>query len=218
MTVPLAIFDLDSTLIDRDCELIWVQFMLDHGMIERKFLPRIQRYCVAYEIGSINYAEYERYLLSPLKNSSAEQLQAYLEEFMITLRPYFRPYMLECLEAHRRQGHALLLATASNHLLAQPIASVLGIPNLICTWMEMKNGLPTGETAKPAPFRREKVKEIERYAARLDSTLAECWGYSDSHNDLPFLSAIGHPVAVTPDLRLRAHARRMHWPIIEKPA
>ncbi|MEK9996108.1 MAG: HAD-IB family hydrolase, partial [Halieaceae bacterium] len=43
---------------------------------------------------------------------------------------------------------------------------------------------------------------------------ADTWFYSDSHNDLPLLQNVGHPVAVDPDARLRAHAEQAGWPVI----
>jgi HAD superfamily hydrolase (TIGR01490 family) len=218
MVKHLAIFDLDSTLVDGDSELILVEYMIRKGLIGKEFLPQIEQYCIDYENGTLDYAEYERYLMTPFKSISAEKLSEYLHEYLGVLQPYFRPYMLERVREHQDQGHELMLATASNHLLAEIVAEYLHIPNLICTRMEMKDGLPTGEIAQAAPFREGKVRAIEVYAQKLGADLQESWGYSDSHNDIPFLSAVGHPVAVTPDERLRAQARSLNWPIIEKPA
>jgi HAD superfamily hydrolase (TIGR01490 family) len=217
MSSSLAIFDLDSTLLDGDCEMIWCQYMLEKGLIGKDFLPTIEEYCRDYEDGLLDYSAYERYLLSPLKHIQPVKLQDCMNEFMEVLNPFFRLYMLEKIEAHRHKGHVLLLATASNHLLAQPVASFLGISNLICTWMEMEDGVPTGEIAKPAPFRELKVKAIAEFAGELNADLAKSWGYSDSHNDISFLTAVGHPVAVTPDKKLREHASQKGWQIIEKP-
>ena len=45
--------------------------------------------------------------------------------------------------------------------------------------------------------------------------LLECTAYSDSRTDLPFLDAVGHPVAVNPDRELRRIARDRGWPVLE---
>jgi len=46
------------------------------------------------------------------------------------------------------------------------------------------------------------------------SDLTESWFYSDSHNDLPLLNRVTHPVAVDPDATLARHAQERGWPII----
>lgn len=217
MVKHLAIFDMDATLVDGDTELILVEYMIRKGLIGKEYIPQIEQYCVDYENGTLDYAVYERYLMTPFMPISSQKLTAYLQDFFEILKPYFRPYMLERVNEHQAQGHELMLATASNHFVAQMTADYFHIPNVICTWMEMKDGLPTGEIAQAAPFREGKLRAIETQVQKMGILLTDCWGYSDSHNDIPFLSAVGHPVAVTPDERLRAHATSLNWQIIEKP-
>ena len=45
-------------------------------------------------------------------------------------------------------------------------------------------------------------------------TLQDSWFYSDSHNDLPLLSIVDHPVAVNPDDILRREAQQRGWQIL----
>ena len=213
----LAIFDLDSTLLDGDCELVWVKLMAEKGMVDAEFLKTIKQYCLEYEEGGLDYAEYERYLMKPLSSCSAGQAEELIKGYLQNLQPLFRPYMLEHLENHRAKGNVLILATASNQILTQPIAAALGIPNLICTQMEMANGIPTGSLASLPPFRQVKAEAVKTWAGENDFTLAGSWGYSDSHNDIPFLNAVENPVAVTPDVHLRQYALENDWQIIEKP-
>ena len=57
--------------------------------------------------------------------------------------------------------------------------------------------------------------EIGELAAAEGIDLDASTAYSDSHTDLPFLEAVGHPVAVNPDRRLRRLARERGWPMLE---
>jgi HAD superfamily hydrolase (TIGR01490 family) len=173
---------------------------------------------VEYEAGILDYAEFERFILKPLSRLAQPEGVALVAEYLQALTPYFRPYMLQHVEEHRRRGDEVLLATASNNILAEPVAKMLGIEHLVCTWMEMKNGVPTGELAASAPFREGKVNSIKAWINEHAFTLEESWGYSDSHNDLPFLNLVAHPVAVTPDAVLRQYAEQHGWPIIEPSA
>ncbi len=80
--------------------------------------------------------------------------------------------------------------------------------------MAISRGRATGRLLEPIMATAEKAMWCEQYAAEHGMKLADCWGYADSHYDLPFLTALGHPVAVNPDKRLRATAMSRQWPII----
>jgi phosphoserine phosphatase len=124
------------------------------------------------------------------------------------IRPRLRGWMLERVDWHRAKGHTLLLITASNASLAEPIARLLQFPNLICTQIE--NGQPI---CTPA-FRAGKVVLLQAWLKKHQKNLAGSWGYSDSHNDLPLLQQVSHPVAVIPDAVLRSHAVQLGWEIL----
>jgi phosphoserine phosphatase len=55
---------------------------------------------------------------------------------------------------------------------------------------------------------------VRELAAREGIDLARSTAYSDSHTDLPFLEAVGHPVAVNPDRELRRLAAERGWPVL----
>jgi HAD superfamily hydrolase (TIGR01490 family) len=218
MEKTLAIFDLDSTLLDGDSEIMWCYFLAQKGLVDAEFMKKVAFYCNEYETGRLDYAEFEKFILDPISRLPQPEGAALIAEYLKELTPYFRPYMLSYLEEHRNRGNELLLATASNHLLAEPIAKWLGIPNLVCTRIKIKDGVPTGKLAAPAPFREGKVNSVQAWIKEHAITLEESWGYSDSHNDLPILNLVAHPVAVTPDALLRQYAQEHGWQIIEKPA
>ena len=119
---------------------------------------------------------------------------------------------------HRDAGERLVLTTATNRFLAAPIAASLGIDELIATELEIAaNGDFSGRTAGIVNMRAGKVARI---AAWLDAqhlppaALDAATFYSDSVNDLPLLEAVGTPVAVDPDARLRAEATKRGWRVV----
>jgi HAD superfamily hydrolase (TIGR01490 family) len=197
---------------------MWCHFMAKKGMVDAEFMKTVDFYCIEYEAGRLDYAEFEQFILKPLGQLTQPEVAVLVAEYLQALTPYFRSYMLKRLEDHRSRGDEILLATASNNILAEPVAKWLGISNLICTWVEVKSGVPTGRLAAVAPFREGKANSVKAWIAGHPFTLAESWGYSDSHNDLPILNLVAHPVAVTPDATLRQYAEQHGWPIIDKPA
>jgi HAD superfamily hydrolase (TIGR01490 family) len=117
----------------------------------------------------------------------------------------------------RHRGDLRVVITATNSFVTAPIAREFGIEELIATEPEQRDGEFTGSVRGIPCFREGKVTQLEAWLARRSTSLAaysESWFYSDSHNDLPLLERVSHPVAVDPDATLRARAERGGWPII----
>ena len=64
-------------------------------------------------------------------------------------------------------------------------------------------------------FQDGKVQRLNDWLQQNNSDLEGSWFYSDSHNDLPLLNKVDHPVAVNPDDILKSHAEKLGWPIIQ---
>ena len=212
---PLAIFDLDNTLLAGDCELLWCTLMASRGLVDTKYMEEISHCFLDYEAGSINYIEYDRILLRPLIGFPKNQLNDLVKIFLGQIQPLFRLEIIRQLEHHRELGDTILLVTASISLLAVPIAQMLGITNLICTQIEINDGLPTGNLVGKPVFHEEKVRSVTSWIENNPVTLEGSWAWGDSNNDIPILRLVDNPVAVYPDDLLRKHAMKNNWQIIE---
>lgn len=211
---PVAIFDLDYTILNGDSEAIWSRFMFDKGLVGTDFVARIEDYYRDYERGDLNIIEYEEFLLQPLTLHPLETLYQLRSEYLERIRQLIHPAMVERINWHRAQGHTLLLITASNSFIAEPIASLLGFPHLICTLIEQDGKQITGKLAGIPAFRAGKVQRLETWLCQQGLTLKGSFCYSDSHNDLPLLELVDYPVVVSPGSFLKAHAENHGWEII----
>jgi HAD superfamily phosphoserine phosphatase-like hydrolase len=156
--MTLAIFDLDFTLLEGDSEWLWSEFMLRQGIVSQDFITQIESYYRDYEAGMLDFDAYERFLLAPQTQLSLSHFAALRDIYLLeVIRPRLRGWMLERVDWHRAKGHTLLLITASNASLAEPIARLLQFPNLICTQIE--NGQPVGTPA----FRAGKVTLLQAW-------------------------------------------------------
>lgn len=214
--MSLAIFDLDNTLLNGDSDYLWGQFLIEQGIVERAYYEaENQRFFADYLAGTLDIQAFLAFQLQPLAAHDMASLQAWRSQF---LREKIAPIMLrkahELIEDHRAQGHALLIITATNRFITGPIAAAFGIGNIIASEPEMIAGHYTGRVAGIPSFREGKVIRLNDWLLDKDITLDECWFYSDSHNDLPLLQQVGHPVAVDPDTTLAQHATIAGWPII----
>jgi HAD superfamily hydrolase (TIGR01490 family) len=194
---------------------MWSRFLFEKNIVDKGFLLRITDYYHAYEQGWLDIHEYEAFLLGPLTRLPAERLHHLRKEFIEQVRRAVRAKMMRRVNRFRSLGFTLLLITASNSFVAEPIAELLRFPNLICTDIKQQDGNFTTELEGIPAFREGKVQRLDQWLIEKSLTLQESWGYSDSHNDLPLLNRVEHPVAVMPDAILRTHARTHGWKIID---
>jgi HAD superfamily hydrolase (TIGR01490 family) len=212
---PVAVFDLDYTMLDGDSENTWVQFMYEHGLVDSAFVQRIAEFYADYEKGNLDGVPYEEFLLRPNVDNPPEKMFALRDEYLQVIRSLIRPQMVARLNQHRQWQHALLLISASNSFVVEPIAAMLGFTNVISTPVEIKDGKFTGKLAGVPALEENKAHKLKSWLEKNRLGLAGSWGYGDSRNDLPILSLVEHAVAVTPDPVLRRHAVEHNWEIVD---
>jgi HAD superfamily hydrolase (TIGR01490 family) len=219
---PLAIFDLDNTLLTGDSDVLWCDFLVAHGLLSADQQARNARLDADYRAGTVSAAEFCAFYVGLFAGRSpafwAPWRQRFFDE---TVQPRIPAAARALVQQHRSAGHTLVLSTATNRVITELTAASLGIPHLIATEVELVDGVYTGCAAGVLNMREGKVQRLHAWLAdqRLDAAgrkaaLAGAHFYSDSVNDLPLLSAVGHPVAVDPDARLLAAAESRHWPLL----
>lgn len=213
----LALFDLDNTLLAGDSDFEWAQFLIDRGVLERKtYEARNQAFYDQYKAGTLDIREFLDFQLKPLSQHPRAVLDAWHGEYMRErILPMIRDSARALVDKHR--GEVRVIITATNSFVTAPIARAFGIEHLIATEPEVRNGAFTGAVSGTPCFREGKIERLEAWLAErgenLENTFKSTF-YSDSHNDLPLLERVGHPVAVDPDPTLRAHAASRGWPVI----
>ena len=211
---PVAIFDLDYTLLEDDSEAMWGRFLFEKKVVNKDFLQRINEFYQLYEEGKLNIFEYEAFLLKPLTELPLQELFLLRKHYLPVVRKTVRKSMLRNVRRFRSLGFTLIMITAANSFIAEPIAEMLGFPNLICTQVKRDGEKFTNQIEGIPAFREGKVHLLEKWLLDHGLSFSGSWGYSDSHNDLPFLERVEHPVAVAPDLLLYDYARKFGWKII----
>lgn len=114
---------------------------------------------------------------------------------------------------HLDAGQQVWLVTATPVELARVIAHRLGLTGALGTVAETVDGVYTGRLVGNLLHGPAKSEAVRALAAREGLDLARCFAYSDSSNDLPMLTTVGHPHAVNPDSDLRDHAKEHEWPV-----
>jgi HAD superfamily hydrolase (TIGR01490 family) len=214
--LALALFDLDNTLLAGDSDFLWGQYLAEQGLADGAHYAReSERFYQDYQAGRLDIRVFLRFALAPLAAHPRAVLHAWRETFLREkIDPILLPAARALVERHRAAGDVLLLVTATNAFVTAPIAQRFGIPHLIATEPEEVNGRYTGEVAGVPAFREGKVQRLEMWLDQTGHDLTGSSFYSDSHNDIPLLSLVDHPVAVDPDPQLRRQAEGLGWPVI----
>ena len=215
----LALFDLDHTLLAGDSDVLWCEYLMQHGLLDRaEFAPRNAEMARRYDEGSVSAQEFCAFYVSTLAGRAVVECAAwcrrFLDEEIVRRIP---PAAQALVDAHRERGDRLVLTTATNRVITELTAQHLGIADLIATEVEVVDGHYTGRLRGVPNMREGKLERLHAWLAAQSlprEQLADAVADSDSGNDRPLLSAVGEPVAVDPDARLRAHALARGWEII----
>ena len=214
--MSLAIFDLDNTLLSIDSDHAWGEFLVEQGAVDPvAYREANERFLADYNAGTLDMAAFLEMALKPLTENTPEQLAAWHQQFMANkIEPHILPKAEELLARHRTKGDTLLIITATNRFITGPIAERLGVDDLIAVEPEMVDGRYTGRVDGVPSYREGKVIRLQAWLEAQDITMDGAWFYSDSHNDLPLLEKVDHPVAVDPDDTLRKVAEERNWRIM----
>jgi HAD superfamily hydrolase (TIGR01490 family) len=212
-----AFFDLDRTLIRRSSALALAGPFQERGLIGRKQLAKAAAWQVLFAArgaGAETVRKAAEDGLMLLKGLEVEDMRALVGDAMETaLKPLVYREPLDLVAKHRERGEPVYVVSATLQEIIEPLAQELGFDGALGSLCEVVDGRYTGRSLR-ACHGRGKADAVRELAAAEDIDLTRSTAYSDSHTDLPFLEAVGRPVAVNPDRELRRIARDRGWSIL----
>lgn len=216
-----AFFDLDGTLWAVSGEKAFARHLHGLGVIDRRQLAGVAWNYLRYELGLIH--DYDalktRALRGVFAGLEAERIEALYQDFFAArLRPLFFPAMAETIARHRHAGEQVVIVSASLGFMVAKAAGHLGADAFYGTQLEVAAGHYTGEVTGRIYYGETKVLAVEDHARRHGLDPAACHAYGDRFEDRHMLGRVGHAVAVNPDRRLAALARRGGWRICQLPS
>ncbi len=214
--MSLAIFDLDNTLIAGDSDYAWGEFLVERGIVDPVVYKEANdRFYADYQSGQLDIRAYLAFALEPLTRFNPNELEKLHQEFMqAKVDPIMLPAARALLDKHRAAGDYLLIITATNLFVTAPIAKRLGVDHILASEPEQIDNHYTGRISGTPCFQEGKVTRLHAWLQESGHALEGSYFYSDSHNDLPLLELVDHPVAVDADDILTLHAEAKGWPVI----
>ena len=123
------------------------------------------------------------------------------------------PEALELIDAHRRKGHRLVLASSATRYQVSPLADELLIDEIICTEVEVVNGVFTGKLASPVRWGRARRRRSVSWRRSAASTCGGASGTATATRTSQFLEAVGKPRPLNPQRGLASVAAERGWPV-----
>ncbi len=215
--MTLAIFDLDHTLLDGDSDYLWGEYMVQNNIVdEQEYRQRNQVFYEDYQRGKLDNEQYLSFALNPLTRYTIEELYEWRSDYVENwIKPIIVAGAERLLQHHRNLGHELLMISATNLFVTEPIAKMLQIPTILSTEPEIIDNRYTGRYLGTPTYREGKVSVLREWLGNTDHDLQGSYFYSDSINDLALLEQVDHPVAVHPDTELNSIAESRGWKIID---
>jgi HAD superfamily hydrolase (TIGR01490 family) len=213
-----AFFDLDRTLLRRSSALALAGTFRQRGLISRRQLARAAAWQLLFVLRGADHEMVRRAAedgLLLLRGFTPEKMRALVADAMEpVLRPLVYAEPLHLVTQHRERGEPVFIVSATLQEIVEGIADELGFDGALGTICEVRNGAYTGRAVR-ALHAENKASCLRELADERGFDLTACTAYSDSHTDVPFLAAVGHPVVVNPDRELRRVAGERGWPILE---
>lgn len=209
-----AFFDLDQTLIARFSIFDFLREALSSGLMTGADLAAATLAGLRFQLGQMNFGQFVDEVTTILVGHSESDFMETSEKiFRERLGPNIYPEARALVAAHRRKGHTLAVVSAATPYQAGPVARDLRIPHLLCTRLEVRDGLFTGKLVPPPCYGEGKAEHGRRIAASEGIDLGETYFYTDSDEDLPLLEIVGKPRPLNPNRRLEDIALRHGWPV-----
>ncbi len=214
----LTLFDLDNTLLSGDSDVLWCEFLMAKGVLERAvFAARNADMEARYRLGTVGMQEFAHFYLGTLAGRTAAECEPLRREFLATeVVPRIPPAAMQLVRQHLDADDLVVMTTATSRFITELTAAHFGIEHLLAIEPEVALGVFSGRSRGTLNMREGKVARLHEWlAARGDNLRGfRSSAYSDSINDLPLLQAVDEPVAVDPDAKLAAIARERGWRVL----
>jgi len=215
----LVIFDLDNTILNGDSDYAMINYLVHTQALDESAGKKNQLFIEDYQRGELDFDAYTTFALSAYIGMTRSEINEFMLPFVAkVIEPMINTLALKIIHDHGDSGDTILLASATNELIVQPIAQRLDIHNVIGTQVKFINGKCTGEYIPPSALGAGKKLLVQQWMQKNNfDDFSGVTFYSDSINDLPLLEAVDFPKAVNPDAMLEKISLKRGWEIIDLP-
>lgn len=209
-----AFFDLDQTLLAGFSATAFFQERLLSGRMAPREIVESVLGALSFSLGRTGLSGLMSASTAAYRGRAESVLEDIGEEvFEKHLATAIYPESRALVRAHQEMGHTVAIVSSATRYQAGPLARDMGIPHVLCTELELEKGVFTGRVVRPTCYGEGKAVAVRTLAEQHDLNLAASYAYTDSHEDLPMLDAVGHARPLNPDRQLAQTAKERGWPV-----
>ncbi|MFM8861663.1 MAG: HAD-IB family hydrolase [Acidimicrobiia bacterium] len=209
----LAAFDLENTLIASNVVASYAFLATRRLPLDQRVLFTLKMLAEGPSLLSLDRKDrtdflrlfYRRYEGAPVQQIEEDAAEMFSR--LILTKSF--PAAIRRVREHRAAGHRTVLITGALEFVVRPLEPLFD--DVIAAEMSITRGSYDGELRNVPPTGETRAQVLMDYAAAHGFDLRETVAYADSTSDLPRLEAVGFPVAVNPETRLAALARKRGW-------
>ena len=209
-----ALFDLDQTLLAGFSATSFVRERFVTGRMSPQELGTTFYGALSFALGRTGFSALMTATTAAYRGLAESMLEDVGEEvFVKHLAKQIYPEARAIVQAHQEAGHTVAIISSATRYQAEPLARDMGIEHVLCTELEVEEGVFTGEVIRPTCYGEGKAIAGRSLAAQEGLDLEESYFYTDSHEDLPLLEAVGRPRPLNPNRQLAQIAKERQWPV-----
>lgn len=226
-TPRIAAFDLDDTLISGDSHVLWIAWLCEEGLADRRYLKTVERMIADYSEGRLDMPAFIREVTPAVAALPQARLEKLLAAFAAErIAPRVRPHAAAAVAAAKAAGIIPVVISATCTYIVQAVARLFGVPPEDAIGIDLARdaaGRLTGEIEGVPSFREGKVARLDQWIAagnllgrfgEAPAGAKDAFFITDSFNDLPLALHAGGAAVVNPDERLAAEAAARGWPVL----
>lgn len=211
----LVFFDLDHTLLKKSSGELYGRYLFKKGVLSFTDMVMTIWWSLEHRLNILDIQSFLERSSTWIAGKTEAWIRKTCED---CVRDYFQPFLyaegLKKIAEHRKKGDSLFLLSASSRYILEPLVKLLKMDGYLATELEVKRGIFTGNLLKPFCYGAGKLEKLQAFCKAKHIALKDCAYYGDSFSDIPVLEAVGHPVAVNPDARLKERAIKEGWTIV----
>jgi len=212
----VAFFDLDETLLAKNSGRVFWEYCLEKKIYSPVEIGFLGFSLLKFAVGFDETEDFIRSWASVFKGWTETKMHDITREvFEQRIKPVIRSAAENEVQRHKAAGALTVILSASTRFVCHPVRDYLGMDDALCTALAIEGGEFTGKLASPYIFGEQKYLSALSYCHENGYDLSSCYYYGDAFTDRFVMEAVGHPVCVTPDRKLRAYAQNKNWNVVE---
>ena len=210
------LFDMDHTVVDCDCDVSWKFFLITKELAKLSAMDPVQQFFDDYNRGELDVDEFIAFQLEEFKGRKLSDMEKLgKEHFSLMVKDQIYPKVPAVIKEILKTGRPISLLTATNRVIATPVAEFLGIPEVMATEVESINGVCSGGMSGEYCALEEKVTRALAFCKKHKLQMSDIAYYGDSITDRFVLDAVGFPFPTNPSFELARYAKEKNWDCLD---